>query len=93
MIMKKLLFALAVLLTFTACHRPRVRHDRSKRMPKMHVPVDTAQKNDIAVVDSLKDYEDDIVLPHETVQKQKKIKNIDKKIERMMKGEDVDFDE
>ncbi len=62
-------------------------------MPKMHVPVDTAQKNDIKVVDSIRDYEDDIVLPHETVQKQKKIKNIDKKIERMMKGEDVDFDE
>lgn len=91
--MKKLLFALAVLLTFTACHRPRVRHDRSKRMPKMHVPVDTAQKNDIKVVDSIRDYEDNIVLPHESNKKQKAIKNIDKEIERMMQGEDVDFGE
>lgn len=91
--MKKLVFVFFLLLTLCACNRFRVRHDHSKQMEQVHVPVDTAQKNYVDDVkdDSWKD-ENLIVLP-EDVDRGKPSANVDQEIERMMKGEDVGFGE
>lgn len=90
--MKKLLFVLIVLLAFTACQRPRVRHDRKARTQHVRLPVDTMQKDDVEKVDKSWADEDLIVLPEEP-KNGKAAKDLDEKIERMMRGEEVDLDE
>ena len=97
--MKKLLFALVLLTVLVACRRPRVRHDHSKQMQAIRLPVDSAQKNDIATDDSWKD-EDLIALPEDIKEvkapakkKRKAPANVDEQIERMMMGQDDGFGE
>lgn len=101
--MKKLMFALVALLVLGACHRPRVRHDHSKKVQAIRLPVDSAKRNDIAEDDSWKD-EALIALPEGVkLDKGKKGKapakpskapaNVDEQIERMMMGQDDGFGE
>lgn len=91
--MRKLVFLFVLLLTLCACNRFRVRHDHSKHVQQVRVPVDTAQKD---YVDDVKDdsWEDEdlIVLPKD-IEHGKAPANAGDEIERMMKGEDVDFGE
>lgn len=87
--MKKLVLLFALVLMLAGCNRWRVKHDHSKQMQSVHVPVDSAQKD---YVDELEkeDWENEnvIVLPEESDRGSVK-GNVDDVIERMMKGEDV----
>ena len=102
--MKKLLVLLMVVLAFSACHRPRVRHDGRKKVQHVYVPKDTAQRDDFKEErDTSWQDEDLMVLPEEPGSKRslrnlpptsnyrEAPSNIDEKIERMMQGEEVDF--
>jgi hypothetical protein len=90
--MKKLLFALLALMVFGACHRPRVRHDHSKQMQAVRLPVDSDQRNDIAA--DVENWEDEDENVSDKKRKRKKAPaNVDEQIERMMMGEDDDFGE
>ncbi|MBR1548503.1 MAG: hypothetical protein IJ637_07245 [Prevotella sp.] len=83
-------FVLTMAVALSGCHRPRVRHDHSKQMMQVRVARDSAQKNDIAS-GSDDDWQDDdlIEIPSES-----SVGSSDgdgDKIERLMRGEDVDF--
>ena len=89
--MKKLVFVFFLLLTLYACNRFRVRHDHSKHMQQVHVPVDTAQRD---YVDDIKDdswKDEDLIVVPKDVEHGKSPANAGDEIERMMKGEDVSF--
>lgn len=89
--MKKLVLVLMALLALCACNRMRVKHDHSKQVQSVRIPVDTAQKDYVNDVkdESWKD-EDLVVLPEEPEHgKSSSSSNIDEEIERMMRGEDL----
>lgn len=98
--MKKLMFALVALMVLGACQRMRVRHDHSKQMQAIRLPVDTAQRNDIAEDDESWKDESLIALPHGVKEgkapakkQRKEPANVDEQIERMMMGQDDGFGE
>lgn len=73
----------------------KVRHDHSKQMQQMRVPVDTAQKGYVdeeraraAEAEAELEEEGIFVMPEEPV-RGSGTTNIDEEIERMMSGEDV----
>lgn len=92
--MKKLVFVFVVLLALCACNRFRVRHDHSKQMQQVRLPVDTARKDYVDEEKADDSWEDEelIVLPKDP-EHGKAPANVDEELERMMKGEDVDFGE
>ncbi len=74
----------------------QVRHDHSKQMQQMRVPVDTAQRDyvedvqaEAAAASGMSDDEGLIVVPCEPVPDEG-VANVDEQIERMLKGEEVE---
>lgn len=92
--MKKLVFVVGVLLVVCSCH---VRHDHSKHMQQVRVPVDSAQRNYVdedraKAAAEAKDDDGIYVMPEEPTQgtlTKKASTNVEDEIERMMKGEDM----
>ena len=95
--MKKLVYVVGVMLAVCSC---QVRHDHSKHMQQVRVPVDTAQKNYVdeerAKAAATADDEGVYVIPQEPNRgdlKRKSSENVEDQIERMMKGEDMSGEE
>lgn len=92
--MKKLVYVVGVLLVVCSC---QVRHDHSKHMQQVRVPVDSAQKNyvdedRVKAAAEAKDDEGVYVMPEEPKRgalTKKPSANVEDEIERMMKGEDT----
>ena len=85
--MKKLFFFMLFITVLFSC---QVRHDHSKQMQQVRVPVDSAQKDDVQKSDDSWQDEGLIEIPQEE-RVGPPPADIDDKIERMMKGEDVDL--
>ena len=90
--MKKIVFVLFLLLTFSACNRFRVRHDHSQKMQQVRIAVDTVHKHEVEGPDKNWDEEDLIAIPPE-IGAEGTSDISSEEIERLMKGEDVDFGE
>lgn len=92
--MKKLVYVVGVMLAVCSC---QVRHDHSKHMQQVRVPVDSAQKNYVdedraKAAAEAKDDEGIFVMPEEPKGNnltRKTSANAEDEIERMMKGEDT----
>ena len=92
--MKKLVYIVGVMLAVCSC---QVRHDHSKHMQQVRVPVDSAQKNYVdedraKAAAEAKDDEGIFVMPEEPKGNnltRKTSANAEDEIERMMKGEDT----
>ena len=92
--MKKLVYVVGVMLAVCSC---QVRHDHSKHMQQVRVPVDSAQKNYVdedraKAAAEAKDDEGIFVMPEEPKGSnltRKTSANAEDEIERMMKGEDT----
>ena len=92
--MKKLVYVIGVMLAVCSC---QVRHDHSKHMQQVRVPVDSAQKNYVdedraKAAAEAKDDEGIFVMPEEPKGNnltRKTSANAEDEIERMMKGEDT----
>lgn len=92
--MKKLVYVVGVMLAVCSC---QVRHDHSKHMQQVRVPVDSAQKNYVdedraKAAEEAKDDEGIFVMPEEPKGNnltRKTSANAEDEIERMMKGEDT----
>ena len=92
--MKKLVYVVGVMLAVCSC---QVRHDHSKHMQQVRVPVDSAQKNYVdedraKAAAEAKDDEGIFVMPEEPKGNnltRKTFANAEDEIERMMKGEDT----
>lgn len=92
--MKKLVYIVGVMLAVCSC---QVRHDHSKHMQQVRVPVDSAQKNYVdedraKAAAEAKDDEGIFVMPEEPKGSnltRKTSANAEDEIERMMKGEDT----
>lgn len=92
--MKKLVYVVGVMLVVCSC---QVRHDHSKHMQQVRVPVDSAQKNYVdedraKAAAEAKDDEGIFVMPEEPKGSnltRKTSANAEDEIERMMKGEDT----
>jgi hypothetical protein len=88
--MKKLVLFLVAFLSLCACNRMRVKHDHSKHMQSVRVPVDTAQKNYVVEEkDNSWEDEDLIAIPEEPVGN-KSSGNAANEVERFMRGETVE---
>ena len=92
--MRKLMYVVGVMLAVCSC---QVRHDHSKHMQQVRVPVDSAQKNYVdedraKAAAEAKDDEGIFVMPEEPKGNnltRKTSANAEDEIERMMKGEDT----
>lgn len=92
--MRKLMYVVGVMLAVCSC---QVRHDHSKHMQQVRVPVDSAQKNYVdedraKAAAEAKDDEGIFVMPEEPKGSnltRKTSANAEDEIERMMKGEDT----
>ena len=92
--MKKLVYFVGVMLAVCSC---QVRHDHSKHMQQVRVPVDSAQKNYVdedraKAAAEAKEDEGIYVMPEEPKHgdlTRKASTNVEDEIERMMKGEDT----
>lgn len=83
--MKIVLFALLLLFGFRSCH---VRHDHSKQMPQIRVPVDSTQKNDVATEDRDWADEDLVEIPEESEPLTTLPGETQDELDRMMRGEE-----
>lgn len=87
--MKKTLYVLTMLMALglVGCNRMRPKTDHSKKMPKVNVPVDSAQKNDIHETTKDESWKDEPAVEIPETPKEKVGKPNVAAAERMLRGE------
>lgn len=88
--MKKLVLLLVAFLSLCACNRMRVKHDHSKQMESVRVPVDTAQRNYVDEEKNNSWEEDELIVIPDEPGNGKSSGNAGDEIERLMRGEAVE---